>query len=285
VTISGSTTISLGGLLTLNSVDGNGVLWRVNPDGFTGWGEPASTLSPTQKPRQSGAWAGDAFNVFRTMTIAGTITAPSPSLLNSSIDNLLTAVTNAGFVLSVTENGFTRSTTVRKQGETLTPKITNLIAAFSIQVVAVDPRKLGTPLTGVTLLPASTGGLVLPITVPFAITSTIVSGQVTLTNPGNEEGPVKLRIDGPCTGPVITHSGAVGSSLVFSSSLSLGVGEWLTIDMDKRTALGNDQASRSSYITSRGWSQFDPGVNVWAFAASAFNAASQLTVTATPAWK
>jgi hypothetical protein len=63
------------------------------------------------------------------------------------------------------------------------------------------------------------------------------------------------------------------------------VGEWLTINMDTHQVLANDQANRAQYITSAGWSGFDPGVNVWAFSASSYNAASMLTVTATPAKK
>jgi hypothetical protein len=129
---------------------------------------------------------------------------------------------------------------------------------------------------------ASWGGL----TIPFTIPSTVVAGQINLTNPGNESGPVVLRIDGPCTGPIITHtSSTTTNALVFSSNLSLGTGEFLLVDMDKHTALANGQTTRAGYITSRGWSLFDPGANTWAFTASTYNSGSLLTVTASPAWK
>jgi len=120
--------------------------------------------------------------------------------------------------------------------------------------------------------------------VPFTIDAVTVTGQVSLENPGNEPGPVRLRIDGPCAGPVITHV-STGAQLVFSSALVLNEGEWLDIDMEARTVLANGQASRSGWITSRGWSQFDPGLNTWSFTAASFNPASRLTVTATPSWK
>ncbi|WP_152998088.1 hypothetical protein [Curtobacterium luteum] len=122
------------------------------------------------------------------------------------------------------------------------------------------------------------------LTVPFRINATTVTGQVNLNNPGNESGPVVLRIDGPCTGPVVTHV-STGNALVFSSSLVLQDNEFLLIDMDARTALANGQANRAGYITSRGWSSFDPGDNTWAFSAARYNSESQLSVAAVPAWR
>lgn len=122
------------------------------------------------------------------------------------------------------------------------------------------------------------------LTVPFRINATTITGQVSLTNPGNESGTVVLRIDGPCVGPVVTHV-STGAALVFSSSLVLREGEWLEVDMDARTALANGQSNRAGYITSRGWSAFDPGLNTWAFSAARYNSDSQLSVAAVPAWR
>jgi hypothetical protein len=120
--------------------------------------------------------------------------------------------------------------------------------------------------------------------IPFTINAVTVTGQVSLINPGNETGPVRLRIDGPCRGPVVTHV-ATGAQLIFSSSLVLGYGEWIDVDMEARTVLANGQATRAPWITSRGWSGFTPGENTWSFTAAAFDAAALLTVVATPAWK
>jgi hypothetical protein len=121
-------------------------------------------------------------------------------------------------------------------------------------------------------------------TVPFIIDAKTITGQVSLTNPGNESGTVVLRIEGPCVGPVVTHV-STGNAIVFSSSLVLREGEFLEIDMDARTALANGQSNRAGYITSRGWSAFDPGRNTWAFSAAQYNSQSQLSVTAVPAWR
>jgi hypothetical protein len=153
---------------------------------------------------------------------------------------------------------------------------------WSIQVVALDPRKLGTPLTSPpTGLPSSTGGFSFPHVFPFAIDSTVVSGQVSLFNPGNETGPVTMRIDGPIVGPVITHVGS-GLQLVFSASLTLGAGEFILVDMEAHSVLAQGQANRSNWVTSRGWSGMEPGANTWSFAAAS-GTTGLLTVTGTPA--
>lgn len=249
-----------------------------------GWGSPGSTIEVVQKPRADGGWAGSAFLRPRNLSLGGKIFAPNPAALTDAIDRLGNAFSLDDTTLSVSEAGRVRSVTVRRTDEVMVRKITSTIALWSAQVIAKDPRKFAAALSGFTFLPSSSGGLTVPFTVPFAINSTVVAGNVSLTNPGNEAGPVVLRIDGPTTGPVITHVGS-GQALVFSSSLVLNTGEWLTVDMDKRTALANDQASRSGYITGRGWSAFEPGSNTWSFTAAGFNALSKLTVTATPSWK
>jgi len=183
--------------------------------------------------------------------------------------------------MTVSESGRVRWGTVRRDGDVLITWTDACVFEWSVQFVALDPRKFGVPLTGSTGLPSSSGGLTVPFTVPFAINSTVAYGQVSLTNPGNEVGPVTMRIDGPCTGPVITHAGS-GLSLVFAASLTLGVGEFLAIDMEAQSVLAQGQSSRANWITSRGWSGFEPGSNTWAFTAASVTAAL-LTVTANPA--
>jgi hypothetical protein len=131
---------------------------------------------------------------------------------------------------------------------------------------------------------ASTSTIVDGLTIPFTIDSTVVSGQVSLTNPGNVNGPVSLRIDGPVTGPVVTHVGS-GRALVFSTSLTLGAGEFVTVDMERREVLAQGQSSRNGWVTGRGWSAFEPGSNTWSFSALAHDPGALLSVTASPAWE
>ena len=273
------------GALNLDSFDPvTGVLWGTDADSFDGWGATAGTLSPVQKVRAHGAWAGDSFATARTMSLKGWAQAPTALAASYAIDELNAAVSLDPTLMTVTEAGRARSMLVRRSDDVL-PKYKDpqkRTFDWSIQVTALDPRKFSPTLVASTFLPSTSGGLVVPYTVPYKIPAVTVSGQVSLFNPGNETGPVRLRIDGPVSGPQVTHIGSK-LALTFASSLVLGVGEWLDIDMEKRTVLANGQASRNKFITSRGWSGFEPGPNTWAFTAAAFNAAAKLTVTATPA--
>jgi hypothetical protein len=279
-----ASTIQIGSLL-LNAVDANGTKWPVTKfDGWHGTSDP--TLSPVQKTRASGATVGDSFSTGRTMTITGLIISTSAAQQSQDWDTLNAAISRQPTLMQVSESGRVRWVMVSRSSAITPNKINAWMSGFTFQVFAKDWRKFGSPLTDYTLLPSSVGGVTYPIKYPMRIGATVVSGQVTLNNPGNEVGPVVLQVNGPVTGPTITHRGS-GAQLTFSSNLVLGVGEFLLIDMEKKSVLANGQpgASRNAFITSRGWSGFDPGENTWAFNAASFNASSQLAVTATPSWE
>jgi hypothetical protein len=268
------------GSQVLSTVDSAGYSWSTGT--ITGWGgSPASSLALTQKLRAPGAWVGPRQLTPRVVTLSGQVWAGSPDGLRAAEDALNAACSLDATVLAVSEGGMTRVAQVYRQDVVLFEWAHDALANWSVQIVAADPRKYAPQLATSTALPASSGGLTVPFTVPFTIASTVVSGQCSLTNPGNTTGPVTLRIDGPVTGPVVTHVSS-GLQLVFSSSLSLAAGEFLLIDMEDQTVLANGQSSRNGFVTSRGWSGFDPSANTWSFAAT--SGSGMLTVTATPAW-
>ena len=276
------TSVTLAGLELTDPViptdDGYGL------NSVDGWGSLASTISPTQRPRGHGAWAGDAFLQARSISLTGQAYFTAPAVGTALADALIAVATLDTTSLVVTESDLRREVRVRRDGDVVI-KHTPVPHLFdwSVQLVAIDPRKLGSAVTGVTALPSVSGGMLLPTTVPFLLNSSVVSGSISLINPGTVAGPLRLRVDGPIQGPVITHV-ASGRSLVFASSLTLGVGEWLEIDVDARTVLANGQSSRAGWITSRQWPRFEPGANTFAFTAVAYSASARLTVEATPAW-
>lgn len=276
----GNMQAAIGGV-TFGAIDGSGVEWHLTD--LAGWGSTASTLQLTQKPRGPGGFRSvPGFFTPRTLAPAGSVYAPSFTAASDAWDQLCAAFPLDPTVLSVTEGSRTRTMLVQRQGETLITWLTDTTFQWSAQLVAADPRKMGSPLTASTGLPSTTGGLTVPFTVPFTISSTVVSGQCFLTNPGNTPGPLTLRIDGPITGPVITHV-STGLALTFASSLTLNTGEFLLIDMEAQTALANGQSSRNGYITNRGWFGFDPGLNQFSFTST--SGSGLLTVTGTPAWQ
>lgn len=252
-----------------------------------GWDSSAgTTLTLTQKTRQHGAWRSSQPRLkAKTMVLSGMAQAADVPTIIAFIDELNAACSLEESRLLVEDPGVDpRYHLVSRQDDVLwAPTENQLIKRFSAQLVAADSRKHADDLTGSTGLPHASGGLTVPFTVPFAINSTVAAGQVALTNPGNVTGNVRLRITGPVAGPIVTHVNS-GVQLVFSTSLVLGAGEWVDVDMEAQTVLAQGQASRSTYVLSRGWSGFEPGPNVWAFSAAAFDPAARLYVSASPSW-
>lgn len=275
---------TLGDLALFGVEPDTGVEWSVQgPDSSDWWNGGGSTVSLRQRPRGHGAWAGDAFLPANHYVISGLVSAPSQTAMRDALDRLHAAASLSDTTMTVTEESVTRWAMVRREDVVLVKMLHPTLARFSVQLLAVDPRKFGDALAASTALPSTTGGLTFPHTFPHTFDAVTITGQVSLTNPGNIAGPVRLRISGPVTAPVITHVSS-GRSLVFASSVVLAAGEWIDVDMERRTVLANGQASRNGWVTQRGWSQFEPGNNVWAFTAGTYNAGSQLTVTATPSW-
>lgn len=268
------------GQIALGSTDQYGVECYFT--GIDGWGAPQSTVDAVQRGSGDGGFATPAFLQSRVFTVSGAFLAPDRPNLVAAVDRLNASAALSLTKVTVTSGGAARYVWAQRQGAVEVSEVSDTAAQFTIQFLAVDPRKFGTDLTVTTGLPSATGGLQVPFTVPFTISSTIVSGTCTATNPGNAVGPVTLRIDGPVTGPTVTHVGS-GAALIFSTSYTLIAGNWLIVDMENHTVLENGQAERNGWVLSRGWSGFEPGVNVWAFTASV-PSSSLLTVTATPAW-
>lgn len=271
------------GELVLGTVDGFGV--RTTVEFFDGWGSPGSSASFVQRARGHGATSSEGFLRPRVMSVGGLIQALTPEDLSVACDSLIGAVGLAPFQMLVSEQGRLRNLSVKRQDEVLITYLTDKIARYSVQVVAADPRKFGDLVSVSTRLPFSEGGLVRPSTWPRTWSGVSGTGRVSVTNPGNTEAPVWLRIDGPLPagGWTVTHTGKQ-ASLTFASSLALGVGEFLTVDMDRREVLAQGQAPRSGYVTSRGWFGLDPGVNDIAFSAQNYSSTASLTVATKPSW-
>jgi hypothetical protein len=281
VTVGLPPSVTLGGL-NLSSVDAFGVAWFTEK--VKGWsGASNGTLAPSQKPRSAGASAGLSYAKDKPIIVSGTAVAPSADIATLAVDRFNTAATLDESVMTVVEPSRTRWTTVRRDSEIDPVWLSDNTFEWSVQLVALDSRKFGAQLTGSTGLPSSSGGFSFPMSFPFSINAVQTSGMVSLTNPGNAIGPVLMRINGPGAAPIITHMGT-GIALVFSASAVLGVGEFWTIDMENHRVLAQGQSGRSGYITSRGWSGMDPGVNIWSLSAPTFSAMT-LDVSATPAWQ
>lgn len=272
--------------LDLSAVDNDlGVAFGVTT--LDGWeGAPKASLEVQSRVRAQGGLGGDSFAGPRHMTVGGWVHSLDAARILPAKDELLSRFGLDERVMTVTELGASRWVMARREDEPIIVRKSLVHASFSFQVVAEDSRKFGAVLQGQTKLPSTSGGYSYPHTYPYKIAASTQSGQVFLTNPGNTSGPVSLRIDGPVKGPIVTHTaGDMKRQLQFATSLELGVGEWIDVDMEAHTVLANGQSSRNGWVTQRGWSQFEPGVNSWAFTAAAFSDAAQLSVFATESWQ
>lgn len=271
------------GDFVLGCLDPSGVRFTV--DKFDGWGSTGSTASLVQRVRGHGATSSEGFYRPRTMTVEGLILAPVAGMVSGAVDLLSAAVGLKPFQMLVSEQGRVRNVMARRQDDVQVTYLSDVAARYSVQVVAGDPRKFGDLVSVSTRLPFSSGGLVRPSTWPRTWSGVSGTGRVSVVNPGNTEAPVWLRIDGPLPagGWTVTHQ-AKQASLTFSSALALGVGEFVTVDMDRREVLAQGQAPRSGYVTSRGWFSLDPGVNDIAFSAQNYSSTALLTVATKPSW-
>ncbi len=252
-----------------------------------GWeGAPKASLEVQARVRSQGGVGGDSFSGARHVTVGGWIQSPDASRILPAKDELLSRFALDERIMTVTEVGESRWISARREDEPIIKRTSLVYATFSMQVVSEDSRKFGTELTDSTALPMTSGGFTYPHVYPYSIPATTVTGLVSLNNRGNATGPVRLRIDGPVKGPVVTHrGGGMQRELTFASSLELGTGEWIEVVMEDHDVLANGQVSRQGWVTSRQWSGFEPGANTWAFTAASYNAGARMRVFATEAWE
>jgi len=272
------------GDLVLGATDPYGVQWTVKK--FDGWpGSPGTTLQLSQRARGHGATTTEPFLPPRIMALEGLIMAPDLAALDDAFDRLNAVVTLDPTAMLVAEASRVRNCMVQRKGEVIPDYLTDKVGSYSILISAADPRKFGDLVSLSTGLPSSTGGLVYPVTYPVTHTGVSNTGIIQVTNSGNEQAPVWLRIDGPIPagGWTVTHVGKK-QSLTFATSLALAAGEFVTVDMDRREVLAQGQSARSGYVTSRGWFSLDPGVNEIAFSAANYSSTALLTVSTKPAW-
>lgn len=128
---------------------------------------------------------------------------------------------------------------------------------------SVEPYFRGTnPLQASTPPQAPAAGRAYPLTFnrvyPFTPTALIHA-----VNEGTTDAPWQATILGPCTAPSLVHLDR-GQSVVLSG-LTLGAGEWVTVDSTARTILASGQVGASRFaalnFTLTSWFQLGPGDN------------------------
>jgi hypothetical protein len=261
------TTVHLGDSgIVLNEVDAFGVDW-----GGTGEELP---WSPSPSPRSitgdnatdHGSWDATRFYGSRSYALEGEALVPrgSEALLHQAQQRLAAAIGVSAFTLRVGEAGFDRQGSFRRDSQLSWKEITPSWAMFSVSIFAKDPRAYSTAThSASTPFPATTGGLSWPTQWPAQWDGVSTSGELNLSNAGNETAWPTYRIDGPVVDPVIVNN-ATGKSMRFA--ITLGAGEWLTVDTHTHQVLGNGDVNASRRNTFHGdWFGLAPGANTVRF--------------------
>lgn len=272
------------GSIRLGMVDDAGVAWTVGADGLQGWDSAEVRTQITQREADHGAWQGPIYLGERPITLAGTITAPDQARLDGAIEQLLAAVSLTDTVLTVYET-IPKQCTVRRSGKPLTPRITDCIATYSVMVTAGDPRRYSTVQgSGSTGLPVTTGGLVLPATMPWTLSAVTVRGEIDITNDGTFSTRPQFVISGPVTQPQVATLYPDGTIALLAYSDTLGAGDNLVIDTDAHTVMLNGTASRRRYLSGQ-WPEIPAGGSAAVqFRAASYSASALLTATWRSAW-
>lgn len=272
------------GSLKLGMVDEWGVAWRIGADGLQGWDSAEIRADYTPREADHGAWASPLYLSERPITLAGTIVASTADALDLAADRLLESVALED-VLLVVYDAIPRQAWVRRSGKPLLRYETDLAANYSVMVTAADPRRYATELsTYETPLPSTTGGLTIPLTLPFTIDATTDEGQIAAYNAGSFETRPVFTITGPVTSPRIHTQYEDGTVKTLTLTLTLGSGDEVVIDTDRHTVVLNGDVSRRRYLSGE-WPVIGARQEVsFQFRASTYNSTARLTATWRSAW-
>lgn len=127
-----------------------------------------------------------------------------------------------------------------------------------------------------------------PLVFPMVFPAAQPRGRAVHTNPGTEPADQVVRLYGPCRGPRYTND-TTGESLVFSTDLVIGLGEYVEINTATHSVyyLSDPAASRAHFLdyTESTWWQIPPGESVVRYhPTSEVDAGSGSVTTYRPSW-
>ncbi len=275
--------LTLGSLL-LADTDANGVTWKVQRSSAL-WNPAPSTAQSTQNVNRDGGWSPTAYRSPTHPTVDVLIYAPTPAALRAALDSLAAATKVGTTTLTVTGASGSRFLTVKREGQPDVEYLSPTKALVGLQFLAPDPRWFGAALSQSTALPAASAAWTIPLALPAAITSTRLSGRVSLTNPGNVDAPVTVRFYGPTSGgligPMVTH--VESGARVSLPSLVVLPGE--RVDVANGRALADGVAGRDGYLVDNDPLVLPPGTHAFQFEAASSGPGAQMTVESWEAWE
>jgi hypothetical protein len=261
-------------------VIGSGTDFRLPPSFVQWWAAPTVRTSDADRSSADGAVYGRDLLGKHTVSIIVTILGDSESAMRDRIDEWKHACrVRADSTVLVRANllGQTRRRygRFRIPGDVIADQWTigdvdgsdcdRLLARGSAQFEALDPTTYGDTLhTDSTPRQQSGSGFTPPFTPPFTLGAS-VGGVAQIVNDGNTSGPWTGRLDGPLDGIMIEHleSGQrLDLSLTANGGLTLGAGDFVTLDSTERSVRLAGTADRRDRLTiDSQWWDLAPGTN------------------------
>ena len=154
-------------------------------------------------------------------------------------------------------------------------------AEFLLQLVAPDPWIYAQEETSLTLTLPTGGGYTVPVTYP-KVYGNATGGTGTITNEGTAITKPVVEFHGPLTNPALTNE-TTGKRI--GLTLTLGVGEVVILDMQRRTAIQGTSTNRMGFLSSGySWWGLPTGPNDLRLSADTYEA-GYAVVRARSAWQ
>lgn len=277
-----------------NVIDDDGVEWICEVE--DGWSaSPPVRALVEDKTASDGAWSGPGFFGARVINLSGRARATDRLGMLAAKDRIKAAFNPRSlFTLTVAEAHLTRVATVRLSDQLDVKDQTDQIFAWSLTVVAPDPRRYAEEaVTEQATLPATlTAGRTYSRTYPLVYGGAGGSvSSVFIDQAGNyDETPATITIIGPVVSPRVEHIQS-GRSLTFDVTVEYG--HTLVLDLLRKTALLDGYANQSPHLSAgSAWFMLVPGVNELAFRGAAGTLPPEadpatvpiMSVTAASAW-
>lgn len=130
-------------------------------------------------------------------------------------------------------------------------------------------------------------GLTFPVTFPATFAGTLATGAYTVNNPGTRPAWFTVRMYGPCTAPSLVNE-TTGEEITFTSSLVLGAGDYVDVNVRDRSAylLSDTSQSLLGYVdfAATTWWRLARGDQSLRYAPASASAGAVAQIIYRPAW-
>lgn len=218
-------------------------------------------------PTADGSRVGDAFTESRILTMEGVCRAVSQAYLQPEAQKIrgwVNSLMRADGLVKWHPSGFPAlQMTVRRYDQPDVDRGRGLRKDMLLSLIAGDPRVYSQALQEVSVSPAPNLGFTSPFTSPIVMAGT--GADQTFTNDGDAESPPIIDIYGPTSGGAQMINATTGEAITFLSTLSVGDGDFVRIDVAEDTVWlnGLEVGDMYRYIDSVNTDMWmlQPGVN------------------------